>query len=1119
MLDHFKVRDVSAKSVAQIERELALPHFIAETLVARGMDTPEAAMRFLNPSFERDWRDPYEIPGMEDVVDALDESLRSHEHIVVFGDFDLDGISATTVMTRGIRALGGKATPIIPKRFGEGYGLSMAAYERVKKLSPDLIITVDCGISCAKEVEAILADGVKVVITDHHEAGDSVPQGVPLCDPKTSPDCKSSILAGVGVALKVIQALGARRGFPYLWRSYTDLATLGTVADLMPMRDENRCLVKDGLESMNRDPRPCIAAMLANIAGDPKPLTSTNLSFSLIPRLNAAGRMGNAELALDLLMTDSYEVAFSLAEQLEEVNLQRRAIESELSDMATKQAEEIYHGQRALIVFGKDWHEGVKGVVASRLVNRYGVPVILFTITEGEARGSGRSVGQVNLFKAVESVSDICTRFGGHHAAVGVTLDAEKLPEFTERLCRYLDTLPEDDFHPVTEIDACVSLGELSVDNVEKIRLLAPFGQEMPEPKYLTRHVVLEDCKAVGADKNHFSCKMTDGRYFVNSIMFNCSNIDELLYEESIVDVAYTLSVDEWRGRKNVKAVLDALSASECATIDCDMRPETIDFIDELFDGKKREDSRADKGDHARVDRAFWERFARTDERGLVKEIIKAIIGPNAPHAAQQSILDALYNGTSTLGIMATGRGKSLVFQVYAALIALRDGKASLFVYPLRALMADQAFHLSQQFEKFALNCEVLSGDCSLEERERIYKGIDDGSVDIVLTTPEYLSFHASRIARSGKIGFMVVDEAHHIGLSRAGVRPAYGDLGQVVEALGHPVVLAVTATATDPISESIKRALSIKESIIDRSSRRNLHLDDQRNIRNKEDYLAHIVASGGKCVIYANSREQTIGIARRLRCRLPRLAQRIGFYNAGLNSVERKRIEELFRTGVIQVLVATSAFGEGIDIPDIRHVILYHMPFNDVEFNQMSGRAGRDGKDAWVHLLFGGKDIAMNENILSELSPDRNTMANIYRGLRNLQKMHERAFFQIDIDSPDCLGYPQCSMLAAPAIECAMSVFKELGLIECKSSFVGQKRIASIKVIDNASKVELTDSIRYIEGISEQLDFKDFCQWAMHCDSDGLIDRIVHPIAPDAGDPNAEGSSGRMDADKDLER
>ena len=293
----FEVRAAASDAVARIQQQLNLPHFIAATLVARGLDTPEKAQDFMRPSLERDWLNPYDMPGMTAVADAVEAAIDAHQHIVVFGDFDLDGISATTVLTRGIRALGGRATPFIPKRFEEGYGLTMAAYERMKPLQPELIVTVDCGIACAEEVATIVTDGVPVVITDHHEAGNLMPRDVPICDPKTVDDCPSAILAGAGVALKLVQVLGSRRGFPHLWRSYTDFAALGTVADLMPMRDENRALVADGLARMNEEARPCIAALAEASGAAGKAITSTSLSFTLVPRLNAAGRMGVAQLA------------------------------------------------------------------------------------------------------------------------------------------------------------------------------------------------------------------------------------------------------------------------------------------------------------------------------------------------------------------------------------------------------------------------------------------------------------------------------------------------------------------------------------------------------------------------------------------------------------------------------------------------------------------------------------------------------------------------------------------------------------------------------------------------------------------------------------------------------
>lgn len=675
MSAQFKIKAADPASVVRLERELGLPRFIAATLVARGIDNPAAVHRFLAPSLERDWLDPYIIPGLSDVADALEAAVKRGDHILVFGDFDLDGISATTVLTRGLRALGAQATPFIPLRFEEGYALSQAAITRACSFGPDFIVTVDCGIACKAEAAAVVEAGLGLAITDHHEPVDLVPEGVPVADPKCDANCPSSILAGVGVALKLVQVLGGRLGQPHLWRDFTDFATLGTVADLMPMRDENRALVSDGIARMNAAPRPCIAALLATSGAADKPVSATNLSFSVIPRLNAAGRMGDAQLALDLLMTDDFEEANRLATKLESVNDQRRAIEAELSEIAKAQAAEIYHGQRALVVSGESWHEGVKGIVASRLVNTYGVPSLLFTIDGDEARGSGRSVGQVSLFSAVESASDLLTRFGGHDAAVGVTLPADKLPEFERRLCAYMDALPEGAFHPLVEIDSCVSLDELTLDNVAQLDKLAPFGQEHPVPVYLARDVMLANCRAVGAEKNHFSCSLSDGRATVSGIMFHCSDIESLMRTDSVVNAAFEVQIDEWRGRKSVKAMLQSLApARTCGALEACLNPENLSFVADLYatsDAElcanaphRPEDVEAYEAARA-ANRACWERKAAEDPAALEQAVVRAIIGDKPLHDAQREILAHLRAGRSTLGIMATGRGKSLTFQVH----------------------------------------------------------------------------------------------------------------------------------------------------------------------------------------------------------------------------------------------------------------------------------------------------------------------------------------------------------------------------------------------------------------------------------------------------------------------
>ena len=1109
MSAQFKVNAADPQAVARLREQFALPEFIAAIMAARGIAAGEQAERFLNPSLDRDWLNPYDIPGLEGVVDTLEEAIRYRRHIVVFGDFDVDGVSATAVLTRGLRALGGYATPFIPRRFEEGYGLSAAAYQRVKQLDPEFIVTVDCGIACKEEIEAIVADGVQVVVTDHHEPPEQCPQDVPLVDPKTDPTCASAILAGVGVALKVVQALGGRFGYPHLWRSYTDLATLGTVADLMPMRDENRALVADGLAQINASPRPCLAALLGQAGAAGKQVSATDLSFSLIPRLNAAGRLGDAQVALDLLMTDDFDKAYKLAAELEETNDKRRAIEAELSEVARAKAVEVYHGQRALVVAGEGWHEGVKGIVASRLVHKYGVPCLLFTIDGDEARGSGRTVGQVNLFKAVESAEDLLTRFGGHEAAVGVTLPADKLGEFADRLCAYMDELPDDDFHPLIEIDACVSLGELTIENVERMQMLAPFGQENRVPCLLARDVTLSNARAVGAEKNHFSCTLSDGRASVAGIMFHCTDIEALMKTSSLVNASFEVQIDEWRGRRSVKAMLKSLlPAQACAALEACLDPSNCHFVSELyassdedlceFQPESPSDIESYEADRM-LNREAWERRALDAPERLEADIVRALIGDGRLHDKQREALDHLSQGNSTMCVMATGRGKSLIFHVHAALCALRDRTVSVFVFPLRALIADQAFHLNNTLSRFGITTSVLTGDSSPEERGAIYRSIANGECDIVLTTPEFLGIHVDRFAESGRIGFVVIDEAHHIGLAKAGSRPAYREFAHTLAQLGNPTVLALTATANSAIARDIASVLPIEKCVFDQFERPNLVIDDQRGLKTRDDYLANLIAGGEKTVIYVNSRLSSVQLARVLRKKVPQVALMIGFYNAGLSRAERARVEEMFRTGHLSVLIATSAFGEGVNIPDIRHVVLYHLPFNEIEFNQMSGRAGRDGASAGVHVLYARKDAGINEDILGAATPNRDCMAQVYRALRDIQK--ESGSYESFVSLSDIEIAERASrrgqQVSRDSVACAVAVFRELGLVETRAESATEEARRLLRVVPGASKVELESSVRYREGLDEQAIFHNFKDWALHDSADALQQRIKRPILP----------------------
>lgn len=1106
MSAHFEMKPCDNKIVRKCMAELGLPHFLVSTCVARGFDTSEKIEKYLSVSLDRDWGNPLLIPGMEEVAESLRRAILEHKRIVVFGDFDLDGISATTVMTRGLRALGANVMPFIPDRFKHGYGLSMAAFEEISKKKPDLIVTVDCGIANRDEVRAIKETGVEVVITDHHEAGELVPQDVLICDPKYKGNAEDATLAGVGVALKVIDALGSRFGFPHLWRSYTDFASLGTIADMMPFHHQNRSLVKDGIEKIRENCRPSIKALLEVSGEEACQVSSTSISFTCVPRLNSAGRLGKSEVALKLLLTDSYEEAQKFANDLNSLNTQRRNIETELAKEAVSLADKKWHGQRCVVVSGKGWHEGVKGIVSARLVDRFEVPAFMFAIVGNEARGSGRGIGNIDLFEVVNKHSDLFIRYGGHKNAVGVTLPADKLDEFEQRMNEDLSQFDKSRFKKHVEIDTVVSLDEMTIENLELAEKAGPFGQENEQPLYLAKNVTEFDGRLVGSTKEHFLCKLSNGHTKVPCIEFKCKNAEQLLDSNAVVNAIFTAQTETWRGEKNVKTKAQALlPLAECPALNSLCSDSTAEFIDDMFNKQEASGDFLEskvcnlETKERQTTREEYEELAIANPQQLEKEIIKALIGDNSPHEAQEKLLNNLKNKKSCLGVMATGRGKSLVFQAHATLIALKDKKASIFIYPLRALMADQACHLREKLSVFGIKTCVLNGETPEEKRRETYEKLRKREIDILLTTPEYLQFHAGTIAEAGDFGFLVIDEAHHVGEAKLS-RGAYGDLGKVKEMLRQPVTVALTATATTEAQESIKSVLDLHEVVFDDSVRSNLHINDQRNIAHKDDYLAHLIAQGKKTVVYVGTREQTVAVARRQRVRVPQLAPYICFYNAGLTREERKRIEDLFRNDEIQVLIATSAFGEGIDIPNIRNVVLYHMPTDDVQFNQMAGRAGRDGDDSWIHLLYGRRDAGVNEAILSDMSPARDAMAVIYKRILNAIETNPQKKvvlsapkFAKSIGTFSVKGMQYTATKSS--VESALKVFAELELLQDEMTFDGQEQAHVVSRTENSRKVELTDSVRYCEGINAYYNFEKFKDWALNATILDLTNRITHPI------------------------
>ncbi len=1096
--------------VLKLSEALGIPYLLAYVLAARGFTDPMVARDFLTPSLERDWLDPTLIPDLGYAVDVLIDAIKHKKQVLIFGDFDVDGITSTAVMMLSLHAFGLDPTPFIPRRQDEGYGLSCEAIDRILIASdegkiprPDLLITVDCGVTSAKETEYLKSKGIDVVITDHHNLQDEIPQGVPVCNPKLKPDCGSVELAGVGVALKISQELGRRLGKPDLWLGLCDLAALGTIADRMPLYGENRALVAYGVQSIREHPRPGIAMSL-ELAGDNyADVDAISLSFSLIPRMNAAGRIADAELALDFLLEEDPVKAAAIARYLEDINTQRRACEVELTECAEEVVSQTYDGQHVLIISGEAWHEGVKGIVASRLAIKYGVPTILFTIKDGIAHGSGRSVGELDLFRAIESVSDLLETYGGHKYAVGVSVKKENLDEFHERLEEYFEQFPQSDFVNRVEIDGIISFDELTMDQVASLKRLEPFGQDNPEPVFAITSAFINRARAVGAKKNHLSFTITNGAEDASAIYFHCSDTEEYVSLAAPVDLVFSAQIEDFRGHRQLKLKVKDMAPSLMSY----HQPQTAsnqvgDFINELY-------SKTDQilakpaiptetlSNDLREERAVWILPTNEDEDfgsfDIDQELCIAFTGSkNKLYRSQREALESLWEGQSTLAVMATGRGKSLIFYIHAAKCALMRGTQSIFIYPLRSLINDQAFHIGQIFARIGLTVQTLTGETSREDREKIYESWREGETDVLLTTPEFLDANSEQIAANSCLSFIAIDEAHHIASEAQSYRPAYKRLSFLTERFPYAEVLAVTATAPKPYADVIVETLGIKRIVTDPFIRTNLTIDDRRDIHDRATYLASIVAMGQKTIVYVNSRQATIDIAKMLRKRLPDLAIQIAFYNAALSREVRNKVEEMFREGELKVVVATGAFGEGVNVADVSHVVIYNLPVSPLSYNQMAGRAGRDGHKATVHLLFGKEDVKTGQAILSKICPDRSVLELIYKAMLKIDHDFNHPSTEEEILAL-CHLQKEGASITLEAIRSSISVFSELGLIEIDSSEAEKRFIINKDV----KKVDLKSSSRYREAQIEIQTFNDFSRWLLVETPDGLLTGINRPLLP----------------------
>ena len=521
----------------------------AMVLASRGIGDDRQARAYLDCNAPL--LDPFLMTDMDKAAGRVGLAMSRGEKIAVFGDYDVDGITATCLLTDFLRRHGADVVSYIPGRLEEGYGLNPIAIHQLHAEDVKLIVTVDCGITAVNEAELCKQLGIDLVITDHHECKQTLPAAVAVVDPhRCDGGYPHKNLSGVGVAFKLASALCGSQ--ETVLEEYADMVCLGTVADVMPLQGENRVFVARGLESLAHTKRPGIAALMAECGCAPETVSASSIGFMLAPRINAAGRLGQIDLAVELFLTDDPDKAAEAARGLCELNRQRQAVESEIYRQAVSMLP-MGKPPEAIVLADESWHQGVVGIVASRIAEEYACPTFLICLDGEHGKASSRSHGGFNLFASLSALSPLLESYGGHELAAGFTISRANIPEFRRQICAlaaqyYTDDVPRT----VLDVDCAVSPELLTLHNVDALQMLEPCGNGCPKPVLMMKNLTIDRISMVGGGR-HMRLRLCSGHTYLNAIYFSANPQTVSIQPGDLVDVAFTPQVNEFRGTRTVQ--------------------------------------------------------------------------------------------------------------------------------------------------------------------------------------------------------------------------------------------------------------------------------------------------------------------------------------------------------------------------------------------------------------------------------------------------------------------------------------------------------------------------------------------------------------------------------------
>ena len=548
----WQIYQVNEREIEELQEKYKINKLLATILSNRGITEEDKIEKFLKPR-RNDFYDPYGMPDMDITVDRILKAIKNKEKTIIYGDYDVDGITSVTVLKSFLEDRGLNVGVYIPNRLDEGYGLNKAAVEKIAQKGYTLMITVDCGISAIEEVAYANELGIETLITDHHEPGNELPKALAVVDAKRKDNTyQFRNLAGVGVVFKLIQAISIKLNLEekeYL--KYLDIVCIGTISDIVPLTDENRVIVKLGLKLVQQTKNLGLRSILQ--ATGYNKIDSIAISFGVAPRINACGRMGHQEDALNLFLSKDINQVNELTQKLNGYNKERQEIEKSIFDDAVEQIKRDGLEENSTItLMGKNWHHGVIGIVASKITEMYFKPSILLC-EEGEiGKGSGRSVPGFDLYETLTECSNTIGRFGGHAMAVGITINKEQFGEFRRQFEQLAKEKDIEDIVPILKIDSQISLDEIDKNMVESLRELEPFGEENKTPLFLFRNLKIDSIRAL-TDGKHLKLTVKENKNIVNAIGFNIGSLSNEYKIGDKIDIVGNLEINSFNGVDNIQ--------------------------------------------------------------------------------------------------------------------------------------------------------------------------------------------------------------------------------------------------------------------------------------------------------------------------------------------------------------------------------------------------------------------------------------------------------------------------------------------------------------------------------------------------------------------------------------